>query len=841
MESRVHISVIQKNNTPRLTRCTVCCTNYHCPLCPTSVYKPRCRAKVLQHMEVHVNNAIRHEDFFITKCHQACRSGSSGHFHCPFCLKTTIKRQHTLRHLQICRPRLHDAQLNTDADCKEKDITSQTEECKAGSVNQPHLSNENLPVSVHDSEMQEPGDPAKRLQDPSPESILLFSPRLDNPPYSVPRAKLPNILCPHCNVQLLRKNLKKHLYRKHSDKAVGDITANSHADVDERDNKDAVKKSFLGPLLPLHLQKQTWGKGHEIKCESSECQIDELSMAAALSPPSHARAYPTVHMSVIKKNDTPRLTRCTVCCTNYHCPLCPTSVYKPRCRAKVLRHMEVHVKNAIRHEDFFITKCHQACRSGSSGHFHCPFCLKTTIKRQDTLRHLQICRPRLHDAQLNAVADCKEKDITSQTEECKAGSVNQPHLSNENLPVSVHDSEMQEPGDPAKRPQDPSPESILLFSPCLDNPPYSVPRAKLPNILCPHCNVQLLRKNLKKHLYRKHSDKAVGDITANSHADVDERDNKDAVKKSFLGPLLPLHLQKQTWGKGHEIKCESSECQIDELGMAAALSPPSHARAYPTVHMSVITKNNTPRLTRCTVCCTNYHCPLCPTSMYKARCRAKVLRHMEVHVKNAIRHEDFFITKCHQACRSGSSGHFHCPFCLKTTIKRQDTLRHLQICRPRLHDAQLNADADCKEKDITSQTEECKAGSVNLLHLSNDKRPVSVHDSEMQEPGDPAERPQDPSPDSALLFSPRLDNPPCRGPRAKLPNVLCPHCNVQLLRKNLKMHIYRKHRKLERNKKYAACIDERNGMFRRKPGGKGTKSNASPVSANRPGRKGKVN
>ncbi|KAL0992621.1 hypothetical protein UPYG_G00095870 [Umbra pygmaea] len=237
--------------------------------------RTRCRAKVLQHMEVHVKNAIQHEDFFITKCKQACRSGSSGHFHCPFCLKTTIKRQDTLRHLQICKPPLHDAQLDADADYRERVITSQTEECKAGSVNLPHLSTDKLPVSAHDSEMQGQRDPAETARHPPPEFLSLFSPNLDNPPCRVRRAKLPTVLCPHCNVQFQRKNIKKHFYRKHSDKAVRDITATSHLDavcIDEKNGIYAVKKSFLGPLVPLHVQKKTWGKEHQIKCESSECQ-----------------------------------------------------------------------------------------------------------------------------------------------------------------------------------------------------------------------------------------------------------------------------------------------------------------------------------------------------------------------------------------------------------------------------------------------------------------------------------------------------------------------------------------------------------------------------------------
>uniref|UniRef100_A0A8C9Z7V2 HMG domain-containing protein n=1 Tax=Sander lucioperca TaxID=283035 RepID=A0A8C9Z7V2_SANLU len=94
----------------------------------------------------------------------------------------------------------------------------------------------------------------------------------------------------------------------------------------------------------------------------------------------------------------------------------------------------------------------------------------------------------------------------------------------------------------------------------MDNPPCRVSRAKLPNVLCPHCNVQFQRKNIKKHIYRQHTDKAVRDITANSHLDavcIDEKNGIYAVKKSFLGPFMPLHVQKKTWGKEHQIKCES--------------------------------------------------------------------------------------------------------------------------------------------------------------------------------------------------------------------------------------------------------------------------------------------
>ncbi|XP_061782220.1 uncharacterized protein [Nerophis lumbriciformis] len=126
----------------------------------------------------------------------------------------------------------------------------------------------------------------------------------------------------------------------------------------------------------------------------------------------HSVSLWQVHVSVFKKNRIPQVTRCTVCCTKHHCPICPTSMYKPRCKAKLLQHMEVHVKNAIQHEEFLITKCHKPCKSGNSSHFHCPFCIKTTIKRKDAMRHLEMCRPPHRDAELEADADMA---ITSQT------------------------------------------------------------------------------------------------------------------------------------------------------------------------------------------------------------------------------------------------------------------------------------------------------------------------------------------------------------------------------------------------------------------------------------------
>ncbi|XP_013871111.1 uncharacterized protein LOC106522588 isoform X2 [Austrofundulus limnaeus] len=185
--------------------------------------------------------------------------------------------------------------------------------------------------------------------------------------------------------------------------------------------------------------------------------------------------------------------------------------------------------------------------------------------------------------------------------------------------------------------------------------------------------------------------------------------------------------------------------------------------ALSQVHFSVFQKTKPPQVERCTVCCTHFHCPLCPTGMYKPRSKAMVLQHLEVHKKNALQHEDFYITKCHHACRPGNSGHFHCPLCSRTMVKRQDAERHLSICR------------------LTSVL-----GEERLLEKKRRSDPIPAR-QEKSSTGD------SPVPELPLPSEPSLDNPSCKVIRASQKSVLCHHCNVKILKKNMNKHIFRKH------------------------------------------------
>ncbi|KAM9344390.1 uncharacterized protein KZ484_016720 [Pholidichthys leucotaenia] len=81
------------------------------------------------------------------------------------------------------------------------------------------------------------------------------------------------VQCSHCNLTLNKKNIKKHIERKHTDGTV-DITEAHHLPaqcIDPRNGIYAVKKSFHGPCLPVHVSKKTWGVTHKVLCDLDIC------------------------------------------------------------------------------------------------------------------------------------------------------------------------------------------------------------------------------------------------------------------------------------------------------------------------------------------------------------------------------------------------------------------------------------------------------------------------------------------------------------------------------------------------------------------------------------------
>ncbi len=90
---------------------------------------------------------------------------------------------------------------------------------------------------------------------------------------SVRRKQEQRLTCPHCHQCVLKKNLKKHIQRAHTD-IEHDITAQSHLQsqcIDPKNGVFAVAKSSKGPCIPIHVIKKTWGSSHNVTCELDVC------------------------------------------------------------------------------------------------------------------------------------------------------------------------------------------------------------------------------------------------------------------------------------------------------------------------------------------------------------------------------------------------------------------------------------------------------------------------------------------------------------------------------------------------------------------------------------------
>ncbi|TKS84323.1 TRMT1-like protein [Collichthys lucidus] len=96
-----------------------------------------------------------------------------------------------------------------------------------------------------------------------------------------------------------------------------------------------------------------------------------------------------MHISVISSDGIPAFERCTTCCSQFHCPLCPKHLFKPNKPFRVRQQLAIHIKNAITFEDKKICRCNLTCRNG--GHYHCPICDKTIIRRTDMETHVKSC------------------------------------------------------------------------------------------------------------------------------------------------------------------------------------------------------------------------------------------------------------------------------------------------------------------------------------------------------------------------------------------------------------------------------------------------------------------
>ncbi|XP_041664383.1 uncharacterized protein LOC121523528 isoform X2 [Cheilinus undulatus] len=265
----------------------------------------------------------------------------------------------------------------------------------------------------------------------------------------------------------------------------------------------------------------------------------------------------TMHHSIVPFGTEPAFEQCKTCCRLFHCPMCPK--FKPARRKKLEMHLKVHLKNAVTFQDKRICRCNLNCRD--AGHFHCPMCDKTIIKKRDFEVHLDFCQTALQKTLASVAPQSELNSDPGLPAPTPVALTMFTHGSSSPAQQSLKCPESTvspSPETAASPPQQHAISSSVVSTQENERPVLLYKRVK-----CPHCKLILYKKNVIKHIQRRHE---VHSKKMKAHDDlkgvcVDATNGISAVQKDILGSSEPIHVQMKTWGHVHKVQCEMEECR----------------------------------------------------------------------------------------------------------------------------------------------------------------------------------------------------------------------------------------------------------------------------------------
>ena len=123
---------------------------------------------------------------------------------------------------------------------------------------------------------QDTRDTVAPQETPVAPQVKPVAPPIQPPKLPTIKGKKIEVTCPHCKLQLNKKNFKTHLRRMHthSFETVSKEKYLACECIDPKNGVFAVEKSFSGPSTPIHVIKNTWGATQKILCEVDQCQLN---------------------------------------------------------------------------------------------------------------------------------------------------------------------------------------------------------------------------------------------------------------------------------------------------------------------------------------------------------------------------------------------------------------------------------------------------------------------------------------------------------------------------------------------------------------------------------------
>ncbi|XP_040177092.1 proline-rich receptor-like protein kinase PERK10 [Rana temporaria] len=195
------------------------------------------------------------------------------------------------------------------------------------------------------------------------------------------------------------------------------------------------------------------------------------------------------------------------------------------------------------------------------------------------------------------------------------------------------------------------------------------------------------------------------------------------------------------------------------------------------------------------------NCTQCSHRLLSKNLKAHMLRkHSDVHKT---------IRRCMQPCRS--VGHYHCHLCKRTIIRRMDMERHLFLCEvsavpkpPPAASSPVPIPPPAASSPVPTPPPDASSPVPMPPPAASSSVPTPPHDASSPVPMPPPDA-------SSPVSSPQSS-------KSARVNVTCPHCNLCLLKKNLNVHMLRKHADVLQQmtrvcKLRGVNVDATNGIF----------------------------
>ncbi|XP_016359161.1 uncharacterized protein LOC107701638 [Sinocyclocheilus anshuiensis] len=250
-------------------------------------------------------------------------------------------------------------------------------------------------------------------------------------------------------------------------------------------------------------------------------------------------------------------------------------------------------------------------------------------------------------------------------------------------------------------------------------------------------------------------------------------------------------------------------------------------------HQTILNKGHGPLLSveRCTICCRKYHCAYCKLVYNHLN---ELQNHVVDHVRVAVHHKGmcvnyyYVIVKCNQDCRQAA--HFHCCYCTSTLIRRDALIKHLTSCKETSFRQPPPAAAAAAPPTAPTPSPVAPPPPPPLAAPAPvfTAAPPPALSPSAPPPVAPIPFPAAPPPHPSPAAPPPALSPAAPPPYPAAPSsvglcvrqqvrVTCMHCGIQINKRNLLVHINRKHRQKVTEisaKRHLSCqcIDAKNGI-----------------------------